>query len=481
MSLKTAATVLADKHTEAHNAVVDPVVHFGALGNSSFSGGGADDTAALQNSVDAALGGAMPGGVPTPTRYGYDGAGHVRVPAGFFRLTAPLVFRGVRGLLFEGAGREATIFVVDGTVAQALQLLGVSYSAFRNFSIVGAGDFAGTGHATYGISLDWDPALTISSSSRNHFENIWVRNLDVKYPYAIGPDSVNYDVSNTKWVNCHASGNFVQGSGNTTKFQAGFLVGSGVSGNALNHYFEDCHNLYLRRGYHVQSVDNVAITNGDSGYLEDFVYKTGPGSVAIRDTRVEETWRLALSGGAAGFTSHLLADNIGWRPGGSGEANGRMVDWQYTGSVLLRALHTSIPTNNSLTQHVRVSVAAGKPVHVRLEGASVGGLTTLSDFVEASGASEVYFDSFGVNGIDSSGGLVTQFPAAYISYTNAEARINPKSIRVGTSTGPLVLTGTGTPEAAVTAPVGSLFLRTDSATSLYVKQTGAGNTGWVAK
>lgn len=44
-----------------------------------------------------------------------------------------------------------------------------------------------------------------------------------------------------------------------------------------------------------------------------------------------------------------------------------------------------------------------------------------------------------------------------------------------------IFSGTGSPETVVTAPVGSLFLRTDSATSLYVKQTGAGNTGWVAK
>lgn len=46
-----------------------------------------------------------------------------------------------------------------------------------------------------------------------------------------------------------------------------------------------------------------------------------------------------------------------------------------------------------------------------------------------------------------------------------------------------VLSGTGTPEAAVTAAVGSIFLRTDggAATSVYVKESGAGNTGWVAK
>ncbi|HYB97513.1 MAG TPA: hypothetical protein VEC57_00070 [Candidatus Limnocylindrales bacterium] len=43
--------------------------------------------------------------------------------------------------------------------------------------------------------------------------------------------------------------------------------------------------------------------------------------------------------------------------------------------------------------------------------------------------------------------------------------------------------GTGTPEGAVTAPVGSLFLRTDggASTTLYVKESGAGNTGWIAK
>lgn len=43
--------------------------------------------------------------------------------------------------------------------------------------------------------------------------------------------------------------------------------------------------------------------------------------------------------------------------------------------------------------------------------------------------------------------------------------------------------GTATPEGAVTAAVGSMFLRTDggAATTLYIKESGAGNTGWVAK
>lgn len=45
-----------------------------------------------------------------------------------------------------------------------------------------------------------------------------------------------------------------------------------------------------------------------------------------------------------------------------------------------------------------------------------------------------------------------------------------------------VLTGTGSPEASVTAPVGSLYLRSDggASTALYIKETGTGNTGWTA-
>lgn len=43
--------------------------------------------------------------------------------------------------------------------------------------------------------------------------------------------------------------------------------------------------------------------------------------------------------------------------------------------------------------------------------------------------------------------------------------------------------GAGTPEGAVTAPVGSLYTDTSGGanTTLYVKESGAGNTGWVAK
>lgn len=49
--------------------------------------------------------------------------------------------------------------------------------------------------------------------------------------------------------------------------------------------------------------------------------------------------------------------------------------------------------------------------------------------------------------------------------------------------GVVIKGGAGTPEGAVAAAVGSIFLRNDggAVTSFYVKESGTGNTGWVAK
>lgn len=49
--------------------------------------------------------------------------------------------------------------------------------------------------------------------------------------------------------------------------------------------------------------------------------------------------------------------------------------------------------------------------------------------------------------------------------------------------GPIISTGSGSPEGSKTAPVGSVFHRTDGGggTSFYVKETGTGNTGWIGK
>lgn len=57
------------------------------------------------------------------------------------------------------------------------------------------------------------------------------------------------------------------------------------------------------------------------------------------------------------------------------------------------------------------------------------------------------------------------------------------STQVWTDSGVRMFSGTGSPEGVLTAPVGALYTRTDGGvnTTLYVKQSGTGNTGWAAK
>lgn len=46
-----------------------------------------------------------------------------------------------------------------------------------------------------------------------------------------------------------------------------------------------------------------------------------------------------------------------------------------------------------------------------------------------------------------------------------------------------VITGQGTPEGSVVAGVGSVYMRTDggASTSIYIKESGSGATGWTPK
>jgi hypothetical protein len=71
-----------------------------------------------------------------------------------------------------------------------------------------------------------------------------------------------------------------------------------------------------------------------------------------------------------------------------------------------------------------------------------------------------------------------------ISNTTAGTTTGSGTINNISTIGSLVLmSGTGTPEGNVTAGVGSFYLRTDGGTSttLYIKESGTGNTGWIAK
>jgi hypothetical protein len=74
--------------------------------------------------------------------------------------------------------------------------------------------------------------------------------------------------------------------------------------------------------------------------------------------------------------------------------------------------------------------------------------------------------------------------------TSGNYKLDTGNLVIGTSGRGITLpggitwtSGAGSPEGVVTAPVGSLYSRTNGGllTSLYVKESGSGNTGWAGK
>jgi hypothetical protein len=87
-----------------------------------------------------------------------------------------------------------------------------------------------------------------------------------------------------------------------------------------------------------------------------------------------------------------------------------------------------------------------------------------------------------------SAALAALMPTPAAGSTGTTARTAAERVRISSAgiqinSGPIWSSGTGSPEGAVTAGVGSIYTRTDggASTTLYVKESGTGNTGWIAK
>ena len=79
-----------------------------------------------------------------------------------------------------------------------------------------------------------------------------------------------------------------------------------------------------------------------------------------------------------------------------------------------------------------------------------------------------------------------QFAHTAIDGNSYKSRVVGQQFELGSSvisSNPLWTSGSGSPEGVLTAVVGSIYSRTDGGanTTLYVKESGTGNTGWVEK
>jgi len=137
-------------------------------------------------------------------------------------------------------------------------------------------------------------------------------------------------------------------------------------------------------------------------------------------------------------------------------------------------------TNNNLT-YVNGSFSTGDGTRgFSFQPAAICVLSTATSggaFVDLNFRSREY--KFTVNNVDQ----ITFVQGGNINLLNGNIAINSAGKGVLFSGNVLWRTGTGSPESVVSAPVGSMYTNVagGAGTTLYVKESGTGNTGWIAK
>lgn len=241
------------------------------------------------------------------------------------------------------------------------------------------------------------------------------------------------------------------------------------------------------------SLHNIHVTRGGILKIDDETHVTVPALIEIRDCRC--TGPTTPDGTAVKFAG-VYIDNTNvtrLRVLNTGIAS---KDW---GIYLVSPLtHLELLNCHFAGNYEHVRLPAGSDVdNIYIRGGSYiasthgEGTRGIINYLDAIDADLVHVDGIRTDEIyiiGSNGGAlvgligVNDLPAGFVNYTrqNSDTRLDVLS---GARTSMQILSGYGDPEGVVTAPIGSLFLRRNGSTNttMWVKESGTGNTGWVAK
>jgi len=208
------------------------------------------------------------------------------------------------------------------------------------------------------------------------------------------------------------------------------------------------------------NITGVGLTNPSAGLTVDR-YDAGTSN-----------WEKALD--LKRFIDGIVMDGVG-RSAGGGIQMQRLTDSSPVG-YFARCINAANTRNIVLLdiegRMVLLPAIATKATVLRVGNASTANNTTKEAEIVVLG-----YDTVGVE--KQTGGILAT--PVDVNWVNSVITISARRgdvVRPG-----LTLFGTGTPESVVTAPVGALYTRQDggAGTTLYVKESGTGNTGWVAK
>lgn len=435
------------------NAIVAPGVinvrHFGAVGN-----GVADDTAAFQAAIAACIGAGDP--ATTARR----AVAELHVPAGtYLVLPDQVAIRSVLGFHLRGAGKELTRlrFSTAGTVG--LDLDGCAYSRFEGLSLEGPS----SGAVDKLLHLHWG-AGAYRSVTACELVSMRASAGNWRTAFAIGTDNAN-QVDNCRYEDVEVLGSWT--TGNTLLWQYGFEIGNNTVGNNLGHHIHKYECGAVRYGAAYLGTSG-SIKGGFGLACDTDLYRGSPNSeLDLTSWRSEGSARLFVAAGpsSAGAVTTIRDCEFNCN---AIAADGQFIICGHSGMLRLDNIKAAVVSTPLPTVRMNGSGRSVCSVDGFLQGAS----GTLAQTFIAGGA-HIEFRIYGFLSLDSSGAATAVSPPTFFGEPTM-------SVVLG---GAALISGSGSPEGAVSASTGTLYMRTGGGvgTSLYVKETGTGNTGWAAK
>jgi hypothetical protein len=500
-------------HQYHENRAVNVKTDFGAVGD-----GVTDDTTAIQNAIDAV---------------GAAGGGKIRFPAGVYAISSGLVVEK-NGVSLVGAGQGISNYAggssaaVRATAATTIKWIGSAGSGtmvkFTSDSADGGTETAKGGGGIDGIFIDGQEnalvGLEIQTWFYGEFRNIlvgWVRTYG--YKFWTLTNGLTTGTSNTSHNNFS---NLSYCETNTNYDPTGMIIGSGKTGTntCLNTFrdtfismdgdgtgleLENCdfnvfiHTLVGPRGGGVGVNADVILHADDTGVLLS-------GHTACHENifiGLEATGTFTAKATVAGSTSSYNNQVFGYMVANGTaspviESGADLQFWETEGMQFRDRLRivknddTSGAGPHIFLERTSAAAADGDNLsQIQFKGTndalqSVEYARIAANIADASDSTEdgkwsLLTMQDGTLTTEIFAGKGTGFGSSPSGGSKGAGTINVQNgVYVN---GIPIFSGSGTPEGAKAAVVGSLYLRTDggASTTLYVKESGTGNTGWVAK
>lgn len=399
------------------------VKDFGAVGD-----GVTDDTVAIQNAIDAAIVGT---------------ANNVYFPKGTYKVTATLTIPNAvdgKAVIF---GSGAVIQSTHDGVLFDNQSLWVS---FRDLTLIGPGKSQTNSLAIQGTAYDW------------YLENVGIYNFQIGYRANGGVHL---------FLKCFFGSN-------------GKCIWPAVFANIISidscYFSSSDYGLYVPNSFGpgpVTYTAQVCIYNTAMEVCSTSVYSVGINRLLVENSWFEQetvgslvlidTPLLSINSNYVNF-----APNISFQSGFPNESKSAIYVDPYTGTTYQ---NFSTTTQKPLVFDSKAYPDSGL-IGIEWKGFLLGNQYT----------NRILGGDNRIN-IDTPNFWPLTDMSTYLGYTNRRwqdgyiARLHPGDATV------LWTSGSGSPEGQVTAVVGSMYTRTDGGanTTLYVKESGTGNTGWAAK